>query len=92
MDNLTSERRQAPELRLSFGYKSNKRTFHRRTGTLLKSTVNANYKVGRLDRLTLNMPRYSFQQHFGSSLTGTQSYRKKRSICQVISKTFRNCN
>jgi hypothetical protein len=34
------------------------------------------------------MPRYSFQQHFGSSLTGTQSYRKKRSICQVISKTF----
>jgi hypothetical protein len=34
------------------------------------------------------MPRYSFQQHFGSSLTGTQKLQKKRSICQVISKTF----
>lgn len=55
-----------------------KRTFHRRSGTLEKSTVNANYKVGRLDRLTLNMPRYSFQQHFGSSLTGTQKETKRK--------------
>jgi hypothetical protein len=55
-----------------------KRTFHRRTGTLEKSTVNANYKVGRLDRLTLNMPRYSFQQHFGSSLTGTQKETERK--------------
>jgi hypothetical protein len=35
----------------------------------------------------MNMPRYSFQQHFGSSLTGTQK-QEERSICQVISKTF----
>jgi hypothetical protein len=28
----------------------------------------------------MNMPRYSFQQHFGSSLTGTQKLQKKRSI------------
>jgi len=48
------------------------RTFHRRTGTLLKSTVLARYKEGRLDRLVLNSPKYSFTQHFGSSLPGTQ--------------------
>lgn len=48
------------------------RTFHRRTGNLLKSTVLARYKDGRLDRLVLNSPKYSFTQHFGSSLPGTQ--------------------
>jgi len=48
------------------------RTFHRRTGGLLKSTVLARYKEGRLDRLVLNSPKYSFTQHFGSSLPGTQ--------------------
>lgn len=48
------------------------KTFHRRTGTLLKSTVLARYKNGRLDRLVLQSPKYSFTQHFGSSLSGTQ--------------------
>lgn len=48
------------------------RTFHRRKGNLLKSTVLARYKDGRLDRLVLNSPKYSFTEHFGSSLSGTQ--------------------
>jgi uncharacterized membrane protein YcgQ (UPF0703/DUF1980 family) len=49
-----------------------KNTFKRRSGALEKSTVNARYKQGSLDRLTISMPHYSFKQHFGSSLTGTQ--------------------
>ncbi|MEN9907129.1 MAG: hypothetical protein RLZZ540_270 [Bacteroidota bacterium] len=49
-----------------------KRTFHKRSGDLEKSNVNARYKAGLLDRLVLNMPRYSFQSHFGSAKTGTQ--------------------
>ncbi len=48
------------------------RTFHRRTGTLLKSTVLARYREGRLDRLVLNTPKYSFTEHFGSDKSGTQ--------------------
>lgn len=55
-----------------------KRTFHRRSGTMEKSTVLARYKNGRLDRLAINMPRYSFQQHFGSSLTGTQKATERK--------------
>lgn len=48
------------------------RTFHRRTGLLLKSTVLARYREGRLDRLIINSPKYSFTQHYGSSLPGVQ--------------------
>lgn len=48
------------------------RTFHRRSGSLLKSTVGARFKNERLDRLVLETPKYSFTQHFGSSLPGTQ--------------------
>jgi hypothetical protein len=55
-----------------------KRTFHRRTGTMEKSTVLPRYKDARLDRLVLQMPRYSFQQHFGSSLTGTQKATERK--------------
>jgi hypothetical protein len=49
-----------------------KKTFSKRSGALEKSTVNARYKVGRLDRLVINTPKYSFTQHYGSSKTGTQ--------------------
>ncbi|MEO8534266.1 MAG: hypothetical protein ABI441_10960 [Flavobacterium sp.] len=42
------------------------------SGKLEKSSVSAKYRNGRLDRLTLNSPRYSFQMHFGSSKSGTQ--------------------
>jgi hypothetical protein len=47
-------------------------SFHRRSGTMEKSTVNSSMKDGRLDRLALDTPKYSFTQHFGSSLSGTQ--------------------
>lgn len=55
-----------------------RRTFHRRTGTMEKSTVLARYKNARLDRLVLQTPRYSFQQHFGSTLTGTQKATERK--------------
>jgi hypothetical protein len=55
-----------------------KKSFHRRTGTLEKSTVNAKYKDGSLDRLTIATPKYSFTQHFGSSLTGTQKATERK--------------
>ena len=56
-----------------------KRTFHRgKTGMMEKSTVLPRYKDARLDRLVLQMPRYSFQQHFGSSLTGTQKETERK--------------
>lgn len=55
-----------------------KSTFNRRTGTMEKSTVLARYKGGHLDRLTLNMPRYSFQSHFGSTLAGTQKATERK--------------
>lgn len=48
------------------------RTFRRRSGIMLKSSVLARYKEGRLDRLVINSPHYSFKQHYGSTLTGTQ--------------------
>lgn len=62
-----------------------KSTFNRRSGALEKSNVNARYREGRLDRLVMNSPHYSFKQHFGSSLSGTQKTtdRKEASV-----KTF----
>jgi hypothetical protein len=47
-------------------------SFHRRSGGMEESTVNSQMKDGRLDRLVINTPKYSFTQHFGTSLTGTQ--------------------
>lgn len=55
-----------------------KSTFHRRSGALEKSTVNSRMKDGRLDRLIINSPDYSFKQHFGSSLTGTQKATERK--------------
>lgn len=56
-----------------------KRSFDRRSGNLEKSTVTSRYKDARLDRLVLNMPRYSFQSHFGSTKTGTQKQTTRKS-------------
>ena len=55
-----------------------KSTFDRRSGALEKTTVNAKYKNGSLDRLTISSPKYSFTQHFGSSLTGTQKATERK--------------
>lgn len=49
-----------------------KRTFYKRTGDLLKSNVTARYKEARLDRLTIQTPKYSFTQHYGSTKRGIQ--------------------
>lgn len=35
------------------------------------STVSARYRVGRLDRLVMTSPHYSFKAHFGSTKTGS---------------------
>jgi hypothetical protein len=41
----------------------------------------------------LNMPRYSFQQHFGSSLTGTQKLQKeKEHLSSHFKDIWKNCN
>lgn len=57
-----------------------KRTFHRgKTGKLLKeSNVNSRFVLGRLDRLVLNSPRYSFQSNFGSTKSGFQKSGSRR--------------
>lgn len=56
-----------------------RKTFERgKTGNLERSTVNTRFRAGRLDRLILKSPRYSFQSHFGSSKTGTQKPSNRR--------------
>jgi hypothetical protein len=55
-----------------------KSNFNRRSGNLEKSKFNARYKNGHLDRLVLNSPKYSFTQHFGSSLAGTQKATERK--------------
>lgn len=42
-------------------------TFKKRSGLLSKSTVSAKYREGRLDRLTIQSPHYSFKLHFGAA-------------------------
>ncbi|UOX35328.1 hypothetical protein LXD69_07355 [Flavobacterium sediminilitoris] len=63
-----------------------KSTFNRRTGKMYKTNVTAKYRSDNLDRLTLTSPRYSFQNHFGSSKTGTTG-NTSRSGGQVKSYT-----
>jgi deferrochelatase/peroxidase EfeB len=70
-----------------------RQTFRKRSGALEKSTVNARYKVGRLDRLVINTPKYSFTQHYGSTKTGTQkeTSRKATSV-KSFSRFFNGQN
>jgi len=49
-----------------------KKSFKKRSGTLEKSNVTTRYVDGRLDRLVINTPKYSFTQHYGSKKPGTQ--------------------
>ncbi|RYG12578.1 MAG: hypothetical protein EOO07_18845 [Chitinophagaceae bacterium] len=56
-----------------------KRTFHRgKSGELEKSTVTTKFADGLLDRLSLVSPHYSFKNHFGSTLHGTQGETSRR--------------
>lgn len=47
-----------------------KKTFDSRTGALEKTNVRARYREGRLDRLIINSPKYSFTTHYGSAKKG----------------------
>ena len=47
-------------------------TFKKRSGNLEKSNATTRFKDARLDRLTIQSPRYSFTQHYGSNKTGSQ--------------------
>jgi ABC-type lipoprotein release transport system permease subunit len=49
-----------------------KSDFQSRSGAMERSNVTARFKEGNLDRLVMHSPHYSFTEHFGSSLTGTQ--------------------
>ena len=48
-----------------------KKIFDRRSGNLDKTNVRPRYKEGRLDRLVISSPKYSFTTHYGSSKKGT---------------------
>jgi len=49
-----------------------KSTFNRgKSGKLEKSTFTPRFRDGRLDRLVLVSPHYSFKNHFGSTKKGT---------------------
>lgn len=53
-------------------------TFKRKSGKLEKSTFSPRYRVGRLDRIVLNSPHYSFKNHFGSTKKGvTPAHERK---------------
>ena len=67
----------AASLRQSFRSKINE-AFRSVSGEMAKSTVTARYRDGRLDRLVLKSPHYSFKQHFGSSLSGTTPQTERR--------------
>jgi len=47
-----------------------KKMFDRRSGNLEKTNVRPRYKEGRLDRLVISSPKYSFTTHYGSDKKG----------------------
>lgn len=61
--------------------------FKKDTGESLKSTFSARYREGRLDRLVLKAPHYTFKQHYGSILTGTTpSTHRKETIVSAFTR------
>lgn len=67
------ERKAASKARSSLNVSlrtSIKRKFKSRSGKMEKSNITSRFRDGRLDRLVLNSPHYSFKAHFGSSLSG----------------------
>lgn len=57
-------------------------TFSRRSGLMARSSVQSRFRDGRLDRLALVMPHYSFKLHFGSDKRGNtpSTTRRKASV------------
>lgn len=47
-------------------------TFKRQSGKMQQSTVTNKFVDGLLDRMSINSPKYSFTEHFGSDKSGTQ--------------------
>lgn len=60
--------------------------FKRRSGAMAKSGVTTRYKDGRLDRLVLNSPHYSFKHHYGSTKSGVTgvTLRKATSVSPFV--------
>lgn len=60
--------------------------FKRRSGAMAKSGVTTRYKDGRLDRLVLNSPHYSFKHHYGSTKSGVTgpSTRKTSAVSPFV--------
>jgi len=53
-------------------------TFNRQTGSMEESRFSSKFRDGRLDRIVLTSPHYSFKSHFGSSLSGqTKGFQRK---------------
>jgi glutamate racemase len=48
-----------------------KSLFKKRSGKMDLSRFSPRYRDGRLDRIVLSAPHYSFKEHFGSALKGT---------------------
>ncbi|MBN8565216.1 MAG: hypothetical protein J0M25_00590 [Flavobacteriales bacterium] len=70
-------------------------TFKRGTGKLQKSTFSSRFREGRLDRLVLSSPHYSFKNHFGSTKKGiTPAHTRKGKPVKAHSKnrTYKGYN
>lgn len=61
-----------------------KSLFKRRSGDMDLSRFYPRYRDGRLDRLILTSPHYSFKQHFGSAKHGTtpETQRKQTEVAE----------
>lgn len=47
-----------------------KSTFKRKSGSEEKSNFSPRFREGRLDRIVMQAPHYSFKKHYGSTKTG----------------------
>jgi hypothetical protein len=54
-----------------------KSTFKRKSGTEEKSNFSPRFREGRLDRIVMQAPHYSFKKHYGSTKTGTNKASKR---------------
>lgn len=68
-----------------------KKTFDRRSGNLDKTNVRPRYRDGRLDRLVISSPKYSFTTHYGSSKKGdTPETTRKSSEVRSFARHLEN--
>lgn len=70
-------------------------TFKRGSGKLEKSNFLPRFRTGRLDRLVLTSPHYSFKNHFGSTkkgITPTHSRKGKPVKGHSKNRTYKGYN